>query len=130
MHGTSGHQLVGNEAIVFDGIQHITERTTLREGYIAMGADSGLGTIEIGLVNDVHFGEVVLGLAHAEQLGLKECQGAITPASTSLILVFHGGDWKFLNGSELEAFFFLGFLVFSLRLGNDADAEHQSGCSK
>ena len=44
MHGASGHLTVGNETIVLDGVKHITEGSTLREGDVAVGTDSGLGT--------------------------------------------------------------------------------------
>ena len=127
MHGTGRHLAVGHEAVVLDGIKHITEGTALREGHVAVGADGGFGAVEVGLVDDEHLREVVLGLAHAEQFGLKESQRAVAPAGAGLVLVFDGGDGKFLDGGKLEAFLFFGFVFFSLRLCNDADAEHQGG---
>ena len=45
VHGTGRHQFIGNEAIVLDGIEHVTERTTLREGHVAVGTDSGFSAV-------------------------------------------------------------------------------------
>ena len=69
-----------------------------------------VGTVQIGVVHDEHFREVVLALAHTEQFGFDERQSGVAPACTGAVLVFDGCDGVFLHGGEDETFFFRSVL--------------------
>ena len=68
--------------------------------------------------------------ADAEEAGQYIIQLKRTnPENAQLLNLRKKRAMYLVDSGELEAFFVFGFF-FSLRLGNDADAEHQGGCSQ
>ena len=68
-----------------------------------MSAHGLVGTVEISIVYDVHLREVILALAHAEQLSLEESHGRVAPAGTGTILILNRGNGVLLHGGEYES---------------------------
>ena len=103
VHLAGRHHLVGHHAVVAEAVNDIVEGTTLTETHVAVGTHCGIGAVVVGLLNHVHLAQVILALAHAEQLALEEGDARVAPAGTGVVLVLDGGDGQHLDGVELVA---------------------------
>ena len=126
--GAGGHFGVGDHAVVFEAVDDVVEGAALAEGDVAVCADGGHGAVVVGLLDDVHLAEVVLAFAHAEQLGLEECETAVAPAGTGVVLVLDGGDGDDLDGVKLVALVLFFLFLCEHSAGADGDGAKGKEC--
>ena len=102
IHNACGHSLVGHNAVVSPTVEHIVEAATGRKAGVAVQTDIIDSPVEHSVVNDKHFGEVVVALIEPKQFGFEEAQSRVCPAGRRTILVLDRRDFIFLNGGKDE----------------------------
>ena len=119
VHDAGGHYFFGNQSEAVHSVDHVVERASLRERYVAVHADGGFCAVHIRLFGEIHFGEIVGSLPHAEQFRFQKAHGGVAPTGAGPVLIFYGGNRIGFYGGEDEAFF-LRFLFLFLSEGTDA----------
>ena len=106
----AGINLLGHDAVTVDDIHHVVQRASAAQIGAAVHADIAARLVQIGVVNDEHFGQVDRLFALAEHFGLDERYAGIVPAGAGVGLVLDRGCGVVLDGGKAE----LGFPFFLL----------------
>ena len=117
--------LLGDDAVRLDAVQHIVGLSADGEVQRAVQADVFHGLFEVDVAHDPHLRKVQFGTSGAEDFAFEEREGRVTPAGSAAALVLDRGDGQDFDVGETVAF--RGGRVGRLCRGSECVAERKCG---
>ena len=117
--------LLGDDAVRLDAVQHVVGLSADGEVQRAVQADVFHGLFEVDVAHDPHLRKVQFGTSGAEDFAFEEREGRVTPAGSAAALVLDRGDGQDFDVGETVAF--RGGRVGRLCRGSECVAERKCG---
>ena len=128
------HGAFGHETVAIHAVDHVIERTTLREAHIAVRTNGTIGAVVVGFAHNKRFAEIHIGGFQRgvllEDFTFEESQRGISPASTRVVLVFNARHRVRHDSREHEGVFRSFLLRFSSSGGRTEEAQRREGEGK